>query len=80
MSISSKQIYNLLKDRGVTQIYHANSLLTSCLFLQNKNLLSRGNVNKKELYQTPQYTDDIDKNVGVWDDIFFRYCRYTQTN
>lgn len=70
MAISPLQLYNLLKGKGVTHIYHANSLLTSCLFLQNKNLLSRENVSKRGLYQTPQYTDEIDKKVGVWNDIF----------
>lgn len=70
MEISAKIVCDILKEKGVSEIFHANSLLTSCLFLQNRQLLSRGNVSQKGLYQTPQNSDTIDKRYSIWHDIF----------
>ena len=70
MEIPSKLVCEILKEKGISQIFHANSILTSCLFLQNQKLLSRGNVKQKGLYQTPQDSDKIDRKYGIWHDIF----------
>ncbi len=70
MEIPSRQVYEVLKDAGVESIYHANSVLTACQFLRTGSLMSRGTVERKCLYQTPQSSDAIDKKYGIWFDIF----------
>ncbi|QRN93133.1 hypothetical protein JRI60_28440 [Archangium violaceum] len=70
MRISAKKVYEVLKREGVEHIHHANSVITSCQFLRNGALLSRGSIEQKGLYQTPQNSDKIDKDMGVWFDVF----------
>jgi hypothetical protein len=70
MEILSKRIYEVLKDKGVTSIYHANSVIASCHFLRNRCLLSRGSVDKLGLFQTSKISKLIGRNYGIWDDIF----------
>ncbi len=71
MEISSVNVYKKLLDSNVSEIYHSNSLLTSCLFLQKRRIISRGNVSRDGYYQTSQSSDKIDKKYGIWHDIFF---------
>lgn len=70
MKIPSKTVYAALKSKGVNHIYHANSVITSCQFLRNGALLSRGTIARKGMHQTPQDSDEIDKKQGVWFDVF----------
>ena len=60
----------MLEGKGVTHFYHANSVQTSCSFLSQGKLLSRGTVEELELFQTSQQTDQSDKEFGIWYDIF----------
>lgn len=68
--MKNQEVLKVLKSSGVTNFYHANSVLTSCTFLEQAALLSRGYVERNKLKQTPQSSDDIDKKYGIWDDIF----------
>lgn len=70
MEIPSKQVYEVLKYKGIESIYHANSVITACQFLRSGSLMSRGTVERKGLYQTPQVSDPTDKKKGIWFDIF----------
>lgn len=70
MELSAKRVFQILKKNGVNYLYHANSVLTSCQFLREKALLSRGSIESKALFQTSQKSDDLDKRFGVWFDIF----------
>jgi len=70
MQILSKRIYEILKDKGVSSIYHANSVITACHFLRNRCVMSRGSVDKHGLFQTSQISGQIGKNYGIWDDVF----------
>lgn len=70
MEIPSKRVFDVLKANGVESIYHANSVITACQFLRASSLLSRGTVDRQRLYQTPQESDVIDQNHGIWFDIF----------
>jgi hypothetical protein len=70
MEILSKRIYEILKDKGVTSIYHANSVMSACSFLQNRCLLSRGSMDKSGLLQTSQISAKTGRNYGIWDDVF----------
>jgi hypothetical protein len=60
----------VLVSKNVDGLYHANTVATACTFLKNGGLLSREAVERAGLIQTPQYTDAIDKTVGVWGDVF----------
>lgn len=70
MEIASKKVYEILSNKGVDKIYHANSVITSCQFLRKGSLLSRGTIERNKMFQTPQKTDTADKNYGIWFDLF----------
>ena len=70
MEIPSKSVFEVLKEKGVDSICHANSVITACQFLRLKSLLSRGTVERKGLYQTSQKSDQLDQRLGIWFDIF----------
>ncbi len=70
MDIPSKQVYEVLAQSGVANLHHANSVITACQFLRANALLSRGTIERRKLCQTPQYSDGIDKNLGLWFDVF----------
>ncbi|MED0671730.1 hypothetical protein P4S95_16255 [Aneurinibacillus aneurinilyticus] len=70
MEINKQEFKSFLSDIGVTHLHHANTVLTACSFIKCGGLLSRGAVEHLGLKQTPQDSDDIDKQFGVWDDIF----------
>jgi len=66
-------VYNVLSTmlpHPATHLHHANSVTTSCTFLEQGGLLSRGFVEGHGLVQTPQPSDAIDKKYGIWDRIF----------
>lgn len=59
-----------LRKKGVHRLYHANSVLTATTFIEQGGLLSRGEVEARGLRQTPQYSDEVDKEHDVWFDVF----------
>ena len=63
-------VYGVLKQIGTTNLYHANSVTTSCTFLQQGGLVSRGFVEDRGLNQTPQFSDEGDKKNSIWHRIF----------
>jgi len=68
--LSGKSIYNILKDKNVGFLYHANTVLTSLTFIKEKALLSRHQVEVAGLLQSPQKSDAEDKKFNVWDYVF----------
>ena len=52
------------------RLFHANSVKTSIQFIRHKGLFSRA-FGEKRGFQTPQNSDLIDKQLGVYNDIFF---------
>lgn len=70
MDLPSKKVFALLEEKGVKELHHANSVLTSCQFLRRARLLSRGTVERQKLFQTEQSSDDLDKQFGIWFDVF----------
>lgn len=70
MEIPSKTVYEVLKDKGIDEIFHANSVITSCQFLRTGALLSRGTIARDGLYQTAQTSDLDDQRFGIWFDVF----------
>ena len=59
-------VYQVLKGIGATHLHHANTVTTSCTFLEHAALLSRDYVEKHGLAQTNQSSDEIDKKYGIW--------------
>lgn len=70
MHIPSKHVFEALESEGITEIHHANSVATSCLFLRSEALLSRGTIERRGLKQTPQSSDALDKKYSIWFDVF----------
>ena len=67
------ELCEILKEKGITHLYHANTVSTSITFLNNSNLLSREFVERNGLFQTSQFTDSKDKKYGIYDDIFLDF-------
>jgi len=70
MRLDNKQLYNLLEEMKIPYLYHANSLKTFKTYVENSGIMSRGFVERMGLEQSPQSSDEVDKAIGVWDDIF----------
>ena len=68
MRLNSIELANFFQEKGVQHYYHANTLKTSLSFIHAGGLLSRGDVERMELQQTPQRSDRKDREVDVWDD------------
>lgn len=68
--LNPEELYKFLQKKNITHLFHANTVATSLLYLEHKNLLSRQYVEDHKLYQTSQYTDEKDKKLGIYDDIF----------
>jgi len=83
-SFSPKEVYQILKDKKINFLHHANTLSTSLTFIENRALLSRYYVEQNNLYQTPQKSDLEDKKYNVWDYIFLDgedlHIRYNRAN
>ncbi|MET2954467.1 hypothetical protein [Vibrio harveyi] len=70
MKIDNKELYNFLKGKGIEHLFHANTVATSITYIENGGLLSRDWVERSNLYQTSQSSDEIDKLFDVFDDVF----------
>jgi hypothetical protein len=70
MHLIRQTVYNALEDKGILNLYHANSVLTSCQFLKRGSLLSRGTAERLNYHQTSQASDKIDKTYSLWFDVF----------
>mgnify|MGYP003145855417 CR=1 FL=1 len=71
--LNKSDLYDILKAKGITHLYHANTVSTSITFLNQGHLLSRKYVQDNNLFQTPQYTDAKDKKFGIFDDVFLDF-------
>lgn len=69
--MTNQEIKQILMSKGVTELYHANSVETSLTFLKNNGLISRGVCEDKNFPQSSQDSDNTDKNFGIYYDIFF---------
>lgn len=70
VNIDPKELYEFLISKGIHNLYHANTVTTSCTFIEHGGLLSRGMVESYGFKQTSQSSDDIDKKYDVWNKIF----------
>lgn len=70
MKLNNKELHDFFISKEIFALYHANTVKTSITFIKENGLLSRGSVENKGLIQTFQKSDDADKIVNVWHDIF----------
>ncbi len=70
ISVNPEDLYAFLVSKNIKYFFHANTVKTSCTFIEQKGLLSRGFIESRGLIQTPQSSDEIDKQFCVWNDIF----------
>ncbi|MFD5020221.1 hypothetical protein ACFWMP_15065 [Paenibacillus sp. NPDC058367] len=70
MELDPIEIMEILKEKGITHLYHANTVQTASSFIKAGGLFSRGAMEDAEYLQTPQSSDELDKQFNVWYDIF----------
>ena len=68
--INPIDLYDVLKSKGITNFFHANTIKTAKSFIKHNALLSRGYFETNKLEMSPQKSDNHDKQFGVWNDIF----------
>lgn len=72
--MDARQVFEVLHQHGVTELYHANSVTTGCSLLTAGGLASRQHVEQNGMHQTSQRSDASDQRYGVWNDIFTDMC------
>src|ERR1700681_807811 len=68
--MQGSDLHSILKKAGATHLHHANSVITSCTFLQQGGLLSRGSIEDRGFKQSQQPSDELDKKYDLWRRIF----------
>lgn len=68
--MTPNEVHRILTNIGAKRLYHANTVTTSCTFLEHGALLSRGYVEDHGFRQTDQSSDAIDKRFGIWNAVF----------
>lgn len=58
MELASKDVLSVLREKDINRFYHANTVQTSCIFLQHGRLLSRGTIDERG---RPQVDDRMSK-------------------
>lgn len=83
-NLNPKEIFQILREKKIEYLHHANTLSTSLTFIENRALLSRHYVEENRLYQTFQKSDIEDKKFDVWDYVFVDgedlHKRYNRAN
>jgi hypothetical protein len=70
MRLNNQELYDFLLEKDIQVLYHANTIRTSLTFFNQNGLLSRGAVENLNLVQTTQSSDEADKILNVWNDVF----------
>jgi len=70
MDFEPEYIVDLLNRRGVTDLFHANTVTTACSMLRLGALCSRAEVEAARELQTIQESDGIDREYQIWDAAF----------
>lgn len=70
MELSSARVFEILQAKGMTSLFHANSVITATQFLRENALLSRGTVARRGMFQSAQTSDESDKAQSIWFDVF----------
>jgi hypothetical protein len=70
MRLNNQELHDFFVEKEILALYHANTVGTSITYFSNGGIMSRGLVEKNGLFQTKQSSDDIDKVLDVWNDVF----------
>lgn len=70
MRLDNEELFNFFQSKDFQVLYHANTTQTSISYFNQNGLLSRGAVENLGLSQTKQSSDEADKILNVWNDIF----------
>ncbi len=70
MKLDNHELHDLLVEKDINYLYHANTVATSISFIEAGGLVSRGGIENLSLYQTSQMSDELDKKFDVWNDVF----------
>lgn len=70
MRLNNKELYEFFVAKNILVLYHANTVSTSLTYFSQNGLLSRGAVENLGLVQTTQTSDQADKILNVWNDVF----------
>lgn len=70
MKLDNEGLFNFFQSKDIHVLYHANTTRTSITYFNQNGLLSRGAVENLGLDQSVQSSDDADKILGVWNDVF----------
>lgn len=70
MKLNNKDLHTFFLKKNILVLYHANTVTTSKTYFEQDGILSRGAIEDQGLIQTPQNSDEIDKVLGVWHDVF----------
>jgi hypothetical protein len=68
--LDKNKLFEIFQEKGIENLFHANTVGTSISFLKEKALLSRKYVADNELFQTEQYSDAKDIKFNIWDGVF----------
>ena len=68
--MNSLEVKNVLGEKCVRYLYHANSVLTSISYLEHGGIMSREYTENCGYPQTPQQSDDTDRLFDIYNDIF----------
>ena len=68
--MQASEIYEILKRIGVRHLHHANSVITSCTYLEQGGIVSRGFAEDHGLQQSAQPSDELDRKYRIWHTIF----------
>lgn len=70
MKLDTQELFDLLTEKNIHYLHHANTVATAITYIEAGGLLSRGYVENAGLFQTKQASDPIDKKFDVFEDIF----------
>lgn len=69
--MKASEVKKVLVNHNVRELFHSNTVITSLIFINNGGLISRGTAEDCNLSQTSQISDEKDKLLGIYYDIFF---------
>lgn len=70
MRLDNEELFDFFQSKDIQVLYHANTIQTSITYFNQSGLLSRGAVETLGLSQTKQSSDEADKILNVWNDVF----------
>lgn len=69
--MTNREIVEILTSKCVNRLYHSNTVETAISFLRAGGLLSRGLCEHLGYPQTPQNSDQLDREFDIYYDLFF---------